>query len=128
MPEPEWRVYYDDGTTYDDGDGPPGQAPKQGVICTVHRDAEVGRQIITHYDFYWWNADAGCWWGGDIFGLWDYLTRPGEKVVLFGRSVPNDHYREIHRRAVEDADFPRKSAWKDTENRLPAHAREDSQS
>lgn len=120
-----WKVYYDDGSTYDNQDGPPKEAPKQGVICTVNRDDEVGRQIINQYDFYWWHYEEEYWYGGDIFGLWDYLTQSGEKIVLFGRSVPRDQYRTIHQQAVNDPDFPKKSAWEEEENRLAVHVRED---
>lgn len=121
MTELKWRVYYDDGSTYDNEDGPPEEAQKQGVICTVARDERVGRTITTQYDFYWWNYEEEEWWGSDKFGLWDYLTRPGEKIVLFGRSVPRDKYRSIHQDAVNDEDFPQKSGWEKGEHRIEAH-------
>lgn len=112
-----WRIYYDDGTTYDNEDGSPENAPKQGVISVVHKDKEVGRSITTQYDFYWWNYDISQWYGGDIFGLWDYLTQPGEKIVLFGRSVPRQCYRNIQQNAIDDPDFPEKSGRLPGENR-----------
>jgi hypothetical protein len=69
----KWVVYYGDGSTFSDQDGSPEDAPSLNV------------QAITC-------EPDGVWKGGDIFGLFDYLSRPGWKRVLFGRIVTNIEY------------------------------------
>ena len=69
----KWRVYYGDGSIFSDKDGDPKDAPSLNV------------QAITC-------EPDGIWNGGDIFGLFDYLHRPGMKRVLFGRAVTNKQY------------------------------------
>ena len=104
----EWRVYYGSGASFDSTQGPPETAPCVDVQAIVQADPSVGRHVLTRFDFYW--RDRNEWFGGDLFGLWDYLARPGLKIVKFGRALPNDRYQEIMRRANNDPDLPRKSA------------------
>lgn len=117
----DYRVYYDDGSTYD---GPPEQAPERGVQCIVHKDPMQGRYILMgvqaadperpapspgQFGYYCWHVDEtgrGYWDIHDINGVWDYLASPGWKRVLFGRSIPNEQFLEIHSRADQDPDFP----------------------
>lgn len=112
-----WRVYYGDGASYSDADGPPWDAPCVNTQAVAMVDDRVGRFILSHYDYYWWEADQGRWYGGDQFGLWDYLTRPGWRKVLFGRSLANDRFDAVMRRALEDPDLPAKSGWSPKEHR-----------
>lgn len=102
-----WRVYYGDGTTWD---GDPFDAPGLNVQAVVQADAEVGRHVVTGFDFYWWEASHDRWWGGDLFGLWDYLSREGPRKVIFARTMMNAEYRAVFDRAVADPDFAPKSA------------------
>lgn len=102
-----WRVYYDDGATFD---AAPEVAPAVGVICVVQPDPDHGRMVLSKWDYYCWHPDTGQWWGHDIFGLFDCLVRPGWKRVLFGRTVPTGVFRAVVARAECDADFPRRSA------------------
>lgn len=106
-----WRVYYDDGSTYSDEDGPVALTPALGVQVIVKRDTadpidNVGRRVLDRADFYWWSDQQDEWYGGDSFGLWDYLQRPGWKKVLFGRSIPTERFTEIRKRALDDPEFP----------------------
>lgn len=81
-----WIIYYGDGSTYGDQDGAPENAPTRNV------------QAITC-------EPDGIWKGGDIFGLFDYLLRPGWKRVLFGRAVTNDAYEKAVTIARNDKYF-----------------------
>jgi hypothetical protein len=116
----DWRIYYGDGTTYSQADGGLADAPALDVQAIVVPDDEVGRVVLTRHDYYWFES-AGRpgpgWWGGDLFGLFDFLMRSG--LVKFGRSIPTAQFREVYRRAVEDPGFPRKSAIKEGERRPP---------
>lgn len=105
-----WRIYYADGSTFDWEQGLPAEAPGRGVICIVQPDPDTGRHRVSGFGYYWWR-DHG-WFGGDLFGLFDYLQDPGQKVVKFGRTVSNERFREICRRADNDADFPPRSGYR----------------
>ncbi|MDQ3730312.1 MAG: hypothetical protein M3355_12075 [Actinomycetota bacterium] len=101
---PAWRVYYGDGSTFSSEDGEPKDAPKRGVQLVARIiDSPNGPQMAYAYrdDFYWW-AEGDGWIGGDHYGFWDYMTQPGAKVVLFGRSIKDSDYREIVDRAMSE--------------------------
>lgn len=104
-----WAIYYDDGTTYRDTDGTPYDAPSRGVVVVAQEDADVGRVLFHRRDYYYFDSAIG-WRGGDLFGLYDYLTRPGPRRVVFGRTVADAAYRDILRAATDDPYLPRKSA------------------
>jgi len=106
----KWRVYYDDGHTFDDRQGKACDAPGVGVICVVQRDPGTGRAILTGYDYYVCLGDD--WLGVDLFGLLDYVLNHLERIrgVIAGRAVMNDIYAAVMRRALDDPDFPVKSA------------------
>lgn len=103
----DWRIYYDNGNTFSNEGGNPEQAPKRGVLIIVQRDAETGRSFWKEYDFYWW---LESWVGGDLAGLLDYLSNCDKAIVLQGRTVSDKIYRDAVRRAINDPDFPSKSA------------------
>ena len=103
-----WKIYYGDGTTYSNEDGLLEDAPGINVQVIAQADATVGRRLLDSDDFYWWSDDR--WDCGDIFGLWDYLTRPGFKKVLFGRNLHDGDFWKILARARVDPDLPAKSA------------------
>ena len=85
-----WKIYYGNGSTFSDTDGPPEKAPALNIQVIGFTDAitaqEVGCQLLHSKDFYWWENNV--WLGGDLFGLMDYLLRArGSALVLFGRAV-----------------------------------------
>ncbi len=101
--EPRWRVYYADGSTYADTDGPVLEAPGLGVQAINFRQPCGTRATARRSDFYWY--DGGTWWGGEIFGLFDYLARPGPRKVIFGLTLLDEDYQRIRDAAVNDPDF-----------------------
>ena len=84
----KWGIYYGDGTTFSNEDGGPEVAPPLNV------------QVIASY--------PNCWRCGDLFGLMDYLMRPGWKVVLFGRTISNEKNKHINELARNDPDLDRR--------------------
>lgn len=104
-----WRIYYGDGTVYDPGN--PFDAPAQNVQMIANGDRNHGWSLARSNDYYWYEEDLDEWNGGDIFGLWDYLTRPGHKKVLFGRTILTEEFQAILTRAVNDPDIPQKTGW-----------------
>lgn len=98
-----WLIYYDDGSVW--GGSVP-DAPPLGVQAIVQAtdDPNVGsgRILIRRFDFYWW--DGAEWFGSDLFGLFDYLQRPGYKKVIFGRTIATAAHQAIVDRALAEWD------------------------
>lgn len=103
-----WKIFYGDGTTYDSKQG--SEPPMRDVQVIVQYDAEVGRSFWSDCDFYWWEPKHSLWVGGDMAGLLDYMGRCRGATILQGRTVPDSIYRKIKQQALQDPDFPRKSA------------------
>lgn len=111
-----WKIYYSDNT-YSNLDGLPEHAPKRDVQAIAVVENSTGYRIERENDYYVWWPENGGWRGVDQFGLYDYLILPGYKIVLFGRMLNNDQYKDILNRAAKDPDLPRKSAYTKDERR-----------
>ena len=105
-----WRIYYGDGSTYSDEDGPLEDAPSQDAQVVVQRVTTNPNSIeLLHgngprvIDFFWW--DDSVWLAGDSVGLFDYLARPGWKKVLVGRNLRTERFMAVLQRAAHDLDF-----------------------
>jgi hypothetical protein len=120
-PVVRFRIYYDDGTTYD---GDPWMAPCDGVQIIVQKDDAagdpyaVGRELLYDTDFYCWRVEQQQWFKCDLYGMFDYLRAPGPKKVLAGRTALRSAYKAAIVRAIQDPDFPLKSAKQAGEERL----------
>ena len=104
----QWRIYYTDGATYSDADGPLEDAPGLGVLVIAQRDPDAGRELLHRKDYYY--HEGGRWVGCDLFGLWDYLGRPGWRKVVAGRNAPYPVYSAVYEAARTDPELPAKSA------------------
>ena len=108
----EWAVYYDDSALdFWSGEGDLEDVPRLGVQCVAQGEEVTGRQLLIEKDYYWWNVAESRWYGGDLYGLFDYLSTSGPKYVLFGRFVHNIIFRAAVKRAQDDDRLPRKSAY-----------------
>lgn len=114
----KWRIYYDDGSTFDWQQGEPHEAPPEGVICIVGYDRH-GKRYIMHggavdgpskgyAQFYCWDIASGEWWGMDMPGLFDRLRRNLVYAFKEGRSVDNELFKAIMMKAHLDTDFPQR--------------------
>ena len=104
-----WRIYYDDGSTFDSQGGCE-DAPPFGVICIIYPDDLVGRKIMHGWDWYYWVPEAGQWWGSDIYGVLDRLLHNLPlRALKQGRNASNERYRQIMAAADKDPDFPPRS-------------------
>ena len=111
----EWKVFYDDGSTFGNADGPPELAPTRGVQGIIQVDVEHGSRIEKSNDYYvWWENE---WRGLDIFGLWDYLTQPGYSLVIFGRLISHIEYRKLLQTIIDDYQIPNKTGFQRGERR-----------
>lgn len=106
----KWRIYYDDGTVYDNTMGSPEDAPNLGVMVVSCYEKGSGRQIYYNFDWYYFKdfGDGREWFGADIYGLLDQLlTYPKQiKCIKQGRSVRNEIFREILKKAINDDYIP----------------------
>jgi len=108
----QWCIYYGDGGIFDNTNGSPEDAPALNVQVVAQVNDEMGRQYIVHRDYYVFDAAGdGAWAGVDLFGLWDYMSTPGFKIVKFGRVIHLSEYRRIVGIALRDDALPVKSAW-----------------
>lgn len=115
-----WKIYYDDGTTFSEDDGPIFRAPGWGVQAVVQTDETVGREILQRYDYYLFEGHR--WSGINVDGLDDQLLNVGigRRCIKKGRAIDRDVFRLIYARAMSDPDFPRKSARLPSERGVPA--------
>ena len=108
----EFVIYYGDGSTYSNEDGPPEDAPARNVQIIVQPHRQVGVEIVSSADNYVWMDDRG-WWGVDRDGMMDYLIEPGWKKVLYGRTLLQSEYDQIVKAANLEKD-----AWLERERRI----------
>lgn len=101
-----WRIYYHDGSTFSNEDGEPSQAPADGIEVIVQVDARAGRSVIEGKDFYIF--DGAKWVGMDGDGMKAWFRTRGE--LKQGLTVSRQRFDEILHAALNDPDFPRKSA------------------
>jgi hypothetical protein len=105
----QWRIYYDDGSTFSNGDGEPEDAPGMGVVFIVCASDAYGRRIMCGWDFYYYRPDAPDvkWWGCNTIGLIDNLAnKPRQTLaVKVGRTVSDFEYQTLKRQAEQDPDF-----------------------
>lgn len=108
MTRPRWRIWYADGGTFCDLDGPVEDAPGLGVLVIAQADPDVGRELRYGTDFYVYEGDR--WLAVDRYGLWDYLARPGWRKALAGRTVAPREMALAYAAAVDDPTLPPKTA------------------
>lgn len=101
--EPRWRVYYADGSTYADTDGPLENTPGTGVQVIRYRQACGTPATCAAADYYCWHK--GQWWNRDDFGMKRHLAAAGWKKVIFGEVIETDAFQRIRDLAVNDPDF-----------------------
>lgn len=89
-----WRIYYDDGTTFSNDDGLPEDAPGYGVLA-ITQDGED--EILASQDFYIYRSDYGCWIEVKTEGLIDHIVTAAHLVraVKAGRTVPKSVYKDV---------------------------------
>lgn len=102
-----WRIYYDDGSTFDSTDGRPEDAPPLGFICAIGYDEGGARYIMHGWDHYCYDRDSNQWWGMDYVGLFDRLIHNKIYAYKAGRTITKTAYREIMDLAHSDKDFPK---------------------
>ena len=99
-----WRIYYGDWKTFSDRDGEPWDAPCVNVQSVAKENVRGSPPVKVKdgKDAFYWDKEMG-WMGCDTLGLWDYLMLyKGPKAVLFGRTLHDDIFDRIRRRALSE--------------------------
>lgn len=106
-----WAIYYADESIFSSEDGNPEDAPCTGVLAVCHFNMDNRREIAASKDFYIYDEQPvykdfpdGFWYGCDIAGLYQYLFRPGKKIVKFGALVSDPTWRKMLERIISE--FP----------------------
>lgn len=95
-----WFIYYGDGSVISSVFADPySLSVRSDVQVIIQPDDKHVWYSQSGDDYYIWRDNR--WWGVDQFGLYDYLLQPGEKCVLFGRTITNERFREIWDEAQE---------------------------
>jgi hypothetical protein len=112
---PRWWIVYGDRTLVaGSGAEDAYAAPSRDVQAVISACPEHGWELWrrVNSDFYCYMADRDTWRGCDDFGLWDYLTEPGPRKVLFGRTMFNDEFNALMAWVQEHPDLPIKHGWR----------------
>lgn len=124
-----WRIYYGDGSVYDNTYGKPEYAPKLNVQCVVVNDQgthsydkelqsmEVGRLVLHDWEYYIYMDDTGWFGVNNLVDMVDHVLHSVHKIrcVLKARTLPTIEFKNIYKRAWNDPDFPPKSALRSDE-------------
>ncbi len=104
----KWRIYYADGSTFDDTMGEAHEAPPFGFIAALGYDEQGERYMMQMWDHYCYDIASNQWWGCDIHGLIDRLSRNLVYAYKQGRTITKKEFSDIVTRAHKDPDFPQK--------------------
>lgn len=126
----KWRIYYDDDTTYSNGDGAWLDAPTHGVVCVVVRDPteQWGRFVNSGYspitkergnlDRRWkteyyvkYPDDEEPFPTNDLTPFKDrlgkvFMVNNIDSYIKYGRECSQQKWQDINKRAANDPDFP----------------------
>lgn len=90
----EWKIWYDDGSTWDSKHWHPDAVPIDGVQSILQWLPHENYAIIPPADYYWWLGDR--WASGGVPGLERMLRkRDSTRIILFGRWASSSLYQKI---------------------------------
>ena len=104
-----WKIYYSDGSTFDDSQGGAVEAPGLGIVVISYTLSTGDRSLLYGWDYYFFNSEYIDWQGADLFGLLDNLTNDRKNVlraVKAGRTIPLERFNEILHSAIVDDYIP----------------------
>lgn len=98
---PKWRIYYADGTTWEDDQG--FDCPAYGVICILQRRGYDDRFFMTSQAPYYIFV-RGEWLPAWINDIEDYLANQLGIIERFlvGRIIPKAEFQRIYEQAKAD--------------------------
>lgn len=106
LTRPAWRIWYGDGSSWSDLDGPPELAPAFNVQLVVSRLDNGQRGIQMGKEWYWWVS--GMPYSGTVECLHDHLMSDTARAVhgvKKARSVTDQQFRALVEQATTDPEF-----------------------
>lgn len=102
-----WRIYYADGTTFDNTQGDCYDAPFHGVVCINVRDLKLNTHRISHFDYYYWCIFDETWQGSMSDNILLILGKYSRDRVApkFGETVSHSLFDALISQAKKDIDF-----------------------
>jgi hypothetical protein len=113
--ELEWRVFYGDGSTFDNLQGSPFDAPRLDVQVIVQKNDTVGWKILNGHDYFYFDPKRDGWQETNEWH--DTLLATYHPLLLFGRRMSRADWSRMRRRAIEEATsaWGPKSGWLESE-------------
>ena len=98
-----WKIYYEDGSTFSNKDGPPFSAPRTGVQVIIYKEEE-GYSILSQADYYYYEPERNefGWSHCSPEGMMLQLIRAKNPLILFGSYILTRTYTEIEKQAFAD--------------------------
>ena len=93
----KWRLYYEDGSTFSDTDGPPHASPVWGVVAVSQPGFDP--PVMVNSDWLMYRADSGRWAECGADGFTDHAPHFGHLIGCWRKT-----------RWIDTADFKR--TWK----------------
>jgi hypothetical protein len=106
-----WAIYYGDGTIFTDEDGSQFDAPRTNIQVIVFKNYSMGWEILSQSDYYYYEPETHGWAIADNFGMYDVLIRTKQPLILFGRWLSKENYKNIVLKVLDDLPEP-KTAWR----------------
>lgn len=104
----DWRIYYSDGTTFSDEDGPWVIAPPKGVVCVVTLDPTGvwGRFVLQNHEFYYKTLDREVMCSEELSLVEVHVPDINPSQIKRGGNAWQDDWNTILHAATHDPDFP----------------------
>lgn len=100
-----WRIYYADGSTFDNTMGAPHETPSTGFVCARGYDETGVRYIMHGWDHYRFDKASEQWWGCDLVGVLCAARLRTLNAYIEGQTVTKSQYNALMKRAHDDPDF-----------------------
>lgn len=102
----KWRLYYKDGSTYSDADGPAWESPDVGLVCIAQPIADgEWYTVLVNGDHYLYREERGYWTGHDLAGTLAELVDEAQNITCVrpGKYVTKPVFHDCWGRARADA-------------------------
>ena len=98
----KWRLYYEDGSTFDDLDGAPHESPPWGAV--VLGQPSVDPVVMVNSDYLMYREDLGQWTECGPDGLLDHIVHYGHVIscVRPTRWIPTKRFKDIWKRVRDE--------------------------
>lgn len=106
-----WRIYYSDGSTFDNTQGGPSEAPRRGVQIILIKHGRKGVRKLRLADYYLWSPTMTRWLEAqDSAAVIVRALMEPHIILLAGEYISEEDHGRILIEADNDPDFPYLSA------------------